>query len=92
MAENAENRYRIRIRRGHNRKLRFWFAPVSEKIMNADADWIEEAELSCDNLATKQLFFPFIEKYYPGEFEWRNELNLMPFENVRAMTREVRKV
>ena len=88
----AEQRYRIRVRRGHNKKLRFWFAPVSEKIMNADADWLEDAELSCDNLATKQLFFPFIKKYYPGEFLWRNELNLMPFENVRAMTREVRKV
>ena len=92
MAEGAENRYRIRVRRGHNRKLRFWFAPVSDKIMNADADWLEDAELSCDNLAAKQLFFPFIQKYYPGEFEWRNELNLMPFENVRAMTKEVRKV
>lgn len=88
----SEDRYRIRIRRGHHRKLRFWFCPVNDKIMNADADWPEDAELSCDNLATRQFFFPFIKKYYPGEFLWRNELNLMPFENVRAMTKEVRKV
>ena len=88
----AEDRYRIRVRRGHHKKLRFWFAPVSEKIMNADADWLSDAELSCDNLPTKQLFYPFIKKYYPGEFLWKNELNLMPFDNVRAMTREVRKV
>ena len=88
----AEDRYRIRVRRGHHKKLRFWFAPVSEKIMSADADWLSDAELSCDNLPTKQLFYPFIKKYFPGEFLWKNELNLMPFDNVRAMTREVRKV
>ena len=88
----AENGYRIRMKRGHSRRLRFWFAPVSEKIMNADADWIEEAELSVDSIACKELFFPFIEKYLPGEFQWRNELNLMPFGNVRDMTKEVKKV
>ncbi len=88
----AQNGYRIRMKRGHSRRLRFWFAPVSEKIMNADADWLEEAELSVDNICCRELFFPFIVKYLPGEFKWRNELNLMPFGNVRDMTKEVRKV
>ena len=88
----TEERYRIRMKRGHHKKLRFWFCPVNEKIMNADADWLEDAELSCEHRATRQLFYPFIKKYFPGEFLWKNELNLMPFENVRAMTKEVRKV
>lgn len=88
----SEDRYHIRMKKGHNRRLRFWFCPVNDKIMNADQDWPEEAELSCDNICTRTLFFPFIRKYYPGEFEWKNELNLMPFDNVRAMIREVRKV
>ncbi len=88
----ADGAYRIRMKRGHSKRLRFWFCPVNDKIMNADQDWPEEAELSCDHLCTKQLFYPFIKKYYPGEFQWKNELNLMPFDNVRAMIREVRKV
>lgn len=87
----AEERYHIRMKRGHNRRLRFWFCPVNDKIMNADQDWPEEAELSCDSICTRELFFPFIKKYYPGEFLWKNELNLMPFDQVRAMIKEVRK-
>lgn len=87
-----EDGYRIRMKRGHSRKLRFWFCPVNDKIMNADQDWDEDSELSCDNICTKELFFHFIKKYYPGEFLWKNELNLMPFDNVRAMINEVRKV
>ncbi len=88
----AEKHYHIRVRKGHQRRLRFWFAPVSPKIMNADADWLEDAELSCDNICTKELFYPFIEKHFPGEFKWKNEINLMPFANVLEMTEEVRKV
>ncbi len=88
----SENMYRIRMRRGHHKRLRFGFCPVNDRIMNADQDWPEEAELSCDTICTRELFFPFIEKYYPDEFKWRNELNLMPFDNVRAMIREVRRV
>ena len=48
----TEERYRIRMKRGHHKKLRFWFCPVNEKIMNADADWLEDAELSCEHRAT----------------------------------------
>ncbi len=88
----SEEHYHIRVKRGHQRRLRFWFAPVSPAIMNADADWLDDAELSCDNICTKELFYPFIEKHFPKEFKWRNELNLMPFANVLDMTTEVRKV
>ena len=88
----SDKTYHIKMKRGHHKRLRFWFCPVNDKIMNADQDWPEEAELSCDNICTKELFFPFIRKYYPGEFLWKNELNLMPFEDVRAMIKEVRKV
>ena len=84
--------YRIRMKKGHNIRLRFWFCPVNDKIMKANQDWDEDTELSCDNICTKEMFYPFIEKYFPGDFKWRNELNLMPFDNVRAMTNEVRRV
>ena len=84
--------YHIKIKNGHNKRLRFWFAPVSDKIMNARADWLDDAELSCDNISTKELVYPFIKKHFPGEFKWRNELNLMPFENALAMAREMRRV
>jgi len=88
----ANSGYRIRMKRGHSRRLRFWFAPVSERIMNADADWLEDAELSVDSICCKELFFPFIEKYLPDKFLWHNELNLMPFGNVLDMVKEVRRV
>ncbi len=88
----SDDHYHIRVKKGHHKRLRFWFAPVSPKIMNADADWLEDAELSCDNICTKELFYPFIQKYFPGDFQWRNEINLMPFANVLEMTEEVRKV
>ena len=86
----TEERYRIRMKRGHHKKLRFWFCPVNEKIMNADADWLEDAELSCEHRATRQLFYPFIKKYFPGEFLWKNELNLIPMKNVRMLEKELR--
>ena len=87
-----DQQYHIRVRRGHHQRLRFWFAPVDDRIMNARADWLDDAELSCDNLCTKELFYPFIRKYYPGKFEWKNELNLMPIDSVLAMTNECRHV
>ncbi len=88
----SDEHYHIRVRKGHHKRLRFWFAPVSPAIMNADADWLEDAELSCDNICTKELFFHFIKKHFPGEFQWKNEINLMPFANVLEMVDEVRKV
>ena len=88
----ADGTYHIRIKNGHSKRLRFWFAPVSDKIMNARADWLDDAELSCDNICAKELVYPFIKKHFPGEFKWRNELNLMPFENALAMAREMRRV
>lgn len=88
----SEESYHIRVRKGHQSRLRFWFAPVSREIMNADADWLEKEELSCDNICTHELFYPFIQKHFPGEFKWRNEINIMPFSNVREMVHEVRSV
>lgn len=87
-----EKTFQIRVRRGHVRRLRFGFCPVNEKIMNADADWPENEELCCDTICTRELFFPFIEKYYKGKFKFRNELNVMPFGDVAAMSAEVRRV
>ncbi len=87
-----EESYHIRVRKGHQRRLRFWFAPISQAILDADADWLEDEELSCDNICTHELFYPFIEKHFPGEFKWRNEINIMPFSNVHDMVKEVRSV
>lgn len=87
-----EESYHIRVRKGHQRRLRFWFAPISQAILDADADWLEDEELSCDNICTHELFYPFIQKHFPGEFKWRNEINVMPFSNVHDMVKEVRFV
>ena len=88
----SEGQFQIRMRNGHSKKLRFWFAPVSDKIMNADADWEEQAELSCSYIHTRRMVFPIIRKFYPGEFLWKNELNLMPFENAARLAKQLRKV
>ena len=88
----AGEHYVIRMRKGHSSKLRFWFAPVSDTIMNADADWEEEAELSCNYVHTRRLVFPIIRKFYPGEFLWHNELNLMPFEDALKLSKQLRKI
>ncbi len=88
----SEDTFHIPIRKGHHKKLRFWFAPISQAIMDADADWLENEELSCDNICTRELFYPFIEKFFPGEFKWRNEINIMPFDRIHGMIEEVRKV
>lgn len=86
----ATGEYRIRVKRGHSKRLRFWFDPMSDAIWNGDADLILEDELSCDNICTHELFFPIIERFFPGEFLWRNELNLMPMEDVKDMIDEIR--
>ena len=86
----AASEYRIRVKRGHHARLRFWFDPMSDDIWNGDADLIMEDELSCDNICTHELFFPIIERFFPGEFRWRNELNLMPMEDVKDMIDEIR--
>ena len=87
-----EPQYRIRTKRGHSSRLRFWFDPVSKDILNGDADLIYPDELSCDNICMHDLFFPFIEKNFPGRFLFKNELNLMPFENVRNMSEDIRRI
>lgn len=86
----SDSEYRIRVKRGHHSRLRFWFDPMSQKILDGDADLIYPDELSCDKICAHDLFFPFIEKHFPGEFLYRNELNLMPMKNVREMVAEVR--
>ena len=86
----AASEYRIRVKRGHHARLRFWFDPMSDDIWNGDADLIMEDELSCDNICTHELFFPIIERFFPGDFRWRNELNLMPMEDVKDMIDEIR--
>ncbi|MBQ6386812.1 MAG: hypothetical protein IJJ38_11680 [Lachnospiraceae bacterium] len=88
----ADVHYRIRMKNGHSRKLRFWFAPVSPAIMNADADWEEEAELSVSYPHARRMVYPLIRKYYPGEFLWENELNLMPFENAARLASYMKKL
>ncbi len=87
-----EKQIEIRASRGHVKNLRFWFAPVSEAILNADADWLEDEELSCDNLCMHELFMPFIRRFFKGTFRWRNEINLMKFKDVRKMTAEIRRI
>lgn len=86
----SASEYRIRVKRGHHARLRFWFDPISDDIWNGDADLILEDELSCDNICTHELFFPIIKRFFPGEFLWRNELNLMPMEDVKDMIDEIR--
>ena len=88
----GEDHYHIRVKKGHVKRLRFWFAPISQKILDADADWLEEEELSCDNICTRELFYPILKKHFPGEFQWHNEINVMPFKNVRGLIRETRAV
>ena len=88
----AEEQYQIRMRNGYHKKLRFHFAPVSPAIMNADADWLYDGELAVSYLHTRKLVYPFIKKYYPGEFHWNDELNPMPFENAQKMAKQLRKV
>ncbi|MDO4620726.1 MAG: hypothetical protein Q4B09_08910 [Lachnospiraceae bacterium] len=88
----SDETYHIRVRRGHHKRLRFWFAPVDDKIMNARADWLDDAELSCDNICAKEMLYPLIRKHFPGEFQWRTELNLMPFENALKMAKELKNV
>ena len=63
----AASEYHIRVKRGHHARLRFWFDPMSDDIWNGDADLIMEDELSCDNICTHELFFPIIERFFPGE-------------------------
>lgn len=88
--EMADSEYSIRVKRGHHSRLRFWFDPMNQKILDGDADLIYPDELSCDNICTHELFYPFIEKHFPGKFLFRNELNLMPLANVKEMVSEVR--
>ncbi|MDO4804448.1 MAG: hypothetical protein Q4A32_06495 [Lachnospiraceae bacterium] len=86
----ADSEFKIRVKRGHLSKLRFWFDPMSQEILDGDADLIYPDELSCDKLYARDFVFPFIERFFPGEFKFRNELNLMPFENVRELVAEMR--
>ncbi|MEE3420657.1 MAG: hypothetical protein VZR02_06100 [Lachnospiraceae bacterium] len=88
----GEEHYHIRVKKGHVKRLRFWFAPISQKILDADADWLEDEELSCDNICTKALFYPILRKHFPGEFQWHEEINVMPMKNVRGTIRETRAV
>ncbi|MEE8826899.1 MAG: hypothetical protein SOH48_07910 [Eubacteriales bacterium] len=88
----ADTQFHIAVKRGHSRKLRFGFCPVSPKIMNADRDWPEKEELCCDTLCGQELLYPFIRRYFHGKFRWKNELNLMPFSDVTDMCREMRRV
>ncbi len=86
----SDSEFRIRAKRGHHSRLRFWFDPMNQKILDGDADLIYPDELSCDNICTHELFLPFIEKFFPGKFLFRSELNLMPMSNVKEMVEEVR--
>lgn len=88
----ADEQFQIRIKKGYSKKLRFHFAPVSDAIMKADADWLTEAEISCSFIHTRKLVYPFIKKYFPGKFVFEDELNLMPFEDAERMARQLRKV
>ena len=86
----SDSEYQIRVKRGHHSRLRFWFDPMNQKILDGDADLIYPDELSCDKLIAHDLFLPFVLQYFPGEFLYKTELNLMPFDNVKEMVREVR--
>ena len=86
----SDSEYQIRVKRGHHSRLRFWFDPMNDKILNGDADLIYPDELSCDKLISHDLFLPFVVKYFPGEFLFKTELNLMPLNNVKEMVKEVR--
>ena len=83
-----EKKYKIKIRRGHSDKLCFWLDPLSQEILDGDADLIEEDELSCDNKCMHRLVGPFLRQYYPGKIRWKNELNLIPMKNVRMLEKE----
>ena len=80
-----EKRYKIKIRRGHSDKLCYWLDPLSQEILDGDADLIEEDELSCDNKCMHRLVDPFFRQYYPGKIRWKNELNMIPMKNVRML-------
>ena len=85
-----EKRYKIKIRRGHSDKLCYWLDPLSQEILDGDADLIEEDELSCDNKCMHRLVDPFFRQYYPGKIRWKNELNMIPMKNVRMLEKELR--
>ena len=86
--ENEE--YQIPMQVGHSRRLRFRLAPVSKKIMNADADWLDDAELCIDNITAHELLLPYIEMFFTDAFQFHNELNLMPFSAAGRMADEIR--
>ena len=64
----ADAQFHIATQRGHSKRLRFGFCPVSPKIMNADRDWPEKEELCCSTLCGQELLYPFIRRYFHGKF------------------------
>ncbi len=91
MAADNEDRYQIPVKRGHDKSLRFWFDPMSQKIWDGYADLIYRDELSVDNNAAHQLLLPFILEHYEGKFLYRNELNLLPLDKVEPLAGDLRK-
>ena len=87
--KNKKTRYRIPTQIGHSARLRFRIAPVNKDIMNGDADWLNSEEFCSDMIASRDLFYPFIKKYFSGKFLFRNELNLMPFSDANRMLAEM---
>ena len=91
MAVDDEGRYRIPTKRGHDKHLRFWFDPMSQKIWDGYADLIYRDELSVDNNAAHMLLLPYIQERFEGRFLFRNELNLLPLDRAELLAEDFRK-
>lgn len=91
MAVDEDGRYKIPTKRGHDKHLRFWFDPMSQKIWDGYADLIYRDELSVDNNAAHMLLLPFILERFEGKFLFRNELNLLPLDQAELLAADFRK-
>ena len=81
----AEVEYHIPVRRGHSARLRFWFDPISDEILEGNADLPIKDELSCDNPASHRLLLPLISRNFEGVFYYKNELNLVPMKDIARL-------
>ncbi|MCR5295035.1 MAG: hypothetical protein K6E30_07695 [Lachnospiraceae bacterium] len=88
----AEAEYHIQIRRGHSVRLRFWFDPISERILRGRDDLPIKDELSCDAHIAIRLLLPVISRFFKDKFYFHNELNLMYFNDVRKLIDELRNL
>ncbi len=85
----AEAEYHIPVRRGHSARLRFWFDPISEEIMEGNADLPIKDELSCESHAAHRLLLPLINRNFDGVIYFKNELNLITMPEIAKLTADL---